>query len=135
MSYTPYTWQTGDTITAARLNNMEDGIAASGYDAVFKISGENAEVVQGDFATVWAKYVGEGGFTGVPSFRAISYNEVAAWDYCTAYIESFTGDPGDPADLDTIQIYVMIMDTSEGCVYAGMIAWTAESARFEPANG
>ena len=26
MSYTPTTWQTGDTITAAGLNNMEDGI-------------------------------------------------------------------------------------------------------------
>lgn len=26
MSYTPYNWQTGDTITAERLNNMEGGI-------------------------------------------------------------------------------------------------------------
>lgn len=26
MSYTPTTWQTGDTITAEKLNNMEDGI-------------------------------------------------------------------------------------------------------------
>ena len=26
MSYTPTTWQTGDTITAEKLNHMEDGI-------------------------------------------------------------------------------------------------------------
>ena len=26
MSYTPTTWETGDTITAEKLNNMEDGI-------------------------------------------------------------------------------------------------------------
>lgn len=30
MSYTPNTWQTGDTITAAKLNNMEQGIASAG---------------------------------------------------------------------------------------------------------
>ena len=26
MSYTKYTWETGEVITAAKLNNMEDGI-------------------------------------------------------------------------------------------------------------
>lgn len=29
MSYTPTTWQTGDTITAEALNNMESGIAGA----------------------------------------------------------------------------------------------------------
>lgn len=29
MSYTPTQWQTGDTITAEKLNHMEDGIAAA----------------------------------------------------------------------------------------------------------
>ena len=33
MSYTKQTWQTGDTITAAKLNHMEDGIAAGGGGA------------------------------------------------------------------------------------------------------
>lgn len=33
MSYTKQTWATGDTITAEKLNHMEDGIASlSGYD-------------------------------------------------------------------------------------------------------
>lgn len=34
MSYTPTTWQTGDTITAAGLNKMEQGIANAGVLAV-----------------------------------------------------------------------------------------------------
>ena len=29
MSYTPTNWQTGDTVTAEKLNNMESGIAAA----------------------------------------------------------------------------------------------------------
>ena len=30
MAYEPHEWQVGDKITSARLNNMEQGIAASG---------------------------------------------------------------------------------------------------------
>lgn len=37
MSYTPTNWQTGDTITAEKLNKLENGVAAlSNYDIVFK---------------------------------------------------------------------------------------------------
>lgn len=35
MSYTPTTWETGDTITAEKLNNMEQGIAGA---SVFKVT-------------------------------------------------------------------------------------------------
>lgn len=30
MAYTKNTWQTGDVVTSAKLNHMEDGIAAGG---------------------------------------------------------------------------------------------------------
>lgn len=30
MSYVKQTWQTGDVVTSAKLNHMEDGIAAAG---------------------------------------------------------------------------------------------------------
>lgn len=33
MAYTPNTWATGDTITAQKLNNMEQGIASAGGGA------------------------------------------------------------------------------------------------------
>ena len=32
MSYEKQTWQTGDVVTSAKLNHMEDGIAAGGGD-------------------------------------------------------------------------------------------------------
>lgn len=39
MAYTPNTWATGDTITAAKLNHMEDGISEAGsYDAVILLT-------------------------------------------------------------------------------------------------
>lgn len=42
MSYTPTTWVTGDTITATKLNKMEQGIAgASPWDAVIRLTHSN----------------------------------------------------------------------------------------------
>lgn len=38
MAYTKTTWATGDTITADKLNNMEDGIAANDNFLVVKIN-------------------------------------------------------------------------------------------------
>lgn len=36
MAYTPTVWQTGDTITAEKLNKLENGVAnIGGYDIVF----------------------------------------------------------------------------------------------------
>lgn len=34
MAYVKQTWQTGDTVTSAKLNHMEDGIAAAGGAAL-----------------------------------------------------------------------------------------------------
>ena len=41
MAYTPNTWATGDTITAAKLNNMEQGIASAGGGGVFIVNESN----------------------------------------------------------------------------------------------
>ena len=38
MSYTKYTWVTGEVITADKLNHMEDGIAGGGGITVYKIA-------------------------------------------------------------------------------------------------
>lgn len=39
MSYTPTVWQTGDVITAEKLNKLENGVAnTGGYDIVFTIA-------------------------------------------------------------------------------------------------
>ena len=64
MSYTPTSWSTGDTITAAAMNKIENGIAnagGGGYDAVVYIyhdnnSSHNYEVTieSGSFASLIA---------------------------------------------------------------------------------
>lgn len=43
MSYTKYTWVTGEVITADKLNHMEDGIEAAGK--VFEIEKEDDEYI------------------------------------------------------------------------------------------
>lgn len=73
MTYTPNTWATGDTITAAKLNNMEDGIAnaGSGWDAIIRLThGDNSgldttanltpSIVSGTYASLVAKMQGGG---------------------------------------------------------------------------
>lgn len=55
MSYSPTTWNTGDTITAAALNNMESGIsnAVQFIDAAVDLSAYT--IVAGETAaTIWA---------------------------------------------------------------------------------
>lgn len=37
MSYTKNTWENGDIITAAKMNNIENGIEAASYDAILYI--------------------------------------------------------------------------------------------------
>lgn len=77
MSYTPTTWATGDTITAAKLNNIEDGIAEAaqsgggGWDAVIRLThADNSgpdnstnltpSIVEGTYAGLAAKISGGG---------------------------------------------------------------------------
>ena len=38
MSYEKQTWQTGDVVTSAKLNHMEDGIAAAGGGGVLVVN-------------------------------------------------------------------------------------------------
>ena len=43
MSYTPTTWQTGDTITAEKLNNMESGIENVNEPFIVTVTGSSAD--------------------------------------------------------------------------------------------
>lgn len=38
MSYTPHTWTTGETITASKMNNIEDGIQNGGGNPLIRIN-------------------------------------------------------------------------------------------------
>lgn len=46
MSYTKYTWTDGETITAPKLNHMEDGIAGAGGDYDLVIMGSLTDNLQ-----------------------------------------------------------------------------------------
>lgn len=61
MAYTKQTWATGDTVTAAKLNHMEDGIADGSYDLEF-ISVENSKSMEYSlkgmsFEELWEKAI------------------------------------------------------------------------------
>ena len=62
MSYDKQTWATGDTITANKLNHMEDGIAAGGgasYDLIIE-SDDNGDTATGlPFDELFTKCSGE----------------------------------------------------------------------------
>lgn len=88
MAYTPTNWQTGDTITAEKLNHMEDGIfSLSGYDIVFTLdssldtpaltaSGASfEELSSGDEKK--ASYIHESG-SGKIYLQSISFEQVSA---------------------------------------------------------
>lgn len=45
MSYTPNTWQRGDVVTSAKLNNIEQGITNAGSEVLVCIADENTGVL------------------------------------------------------------------------------------------
>ena len=55
MGYTKQTWSTGDTITAAKMNHIEEGIDLSDYDLIIENTyyyGDNANMSPSDFVIV-----------------------------------------------------------------------------------
>ena len=97
MSYTKQTWTTGDTVTATKLNHMEDGIAGAGggFDIVIKIdkapddvniSESDLHLVQGDHASVLAKATaGE----PITIFASAQYTDDGDDIYASAYFCNF----------------------------------------------
>lgn len=55
MSYTQQTWVTGDTITAAKLNNMEQGIASAGGGPLLVTVGPAQDGINKVFDKTWAE--------------------------------------------------------------------------------
>ena len=68
MSYTPHTWTTGETITASKMNNLENGVqSASGYDAEIRIYHDNNSSHNYEFTIVFGSYA---------SLRALFENNI-----------------------------------------------------------
>lgn len=134
MSYTPTEWGTGDTITAALLNKMENGIAAGGggggYDAEVSIvvpSGSSAQIsiVSGTYASLAALMT-----DGASPNILVRYWDVAAnngWASSTVSITYWSSAISVPfidfnaafwnADLETMQCSTTIGWNSEDEVF------------------
>lgn len=68
MAYTPTNWVTGDTISAEKLNKMENGIASSGrYDFVWS-HGANETVIGPPYSEFESLYEATGGAVTAASF-------------------------------------------------------------------
>ena len=103
MSYTPTTWTTGDTITATKLNKIEQGIANAGggasWDAVIRLTHSNdsgadapgnltPSIVSGSFSDLYSK-LSNG---GCPIILVEYYHPAYMIQYSTimGYITYFT---------------------------------------------
>lgn len=86
MTYSPHTWQPGEIISSARLNALEQGVAAgggSGYDLVLKVSeqdfvAEDVEVVSGSILDCEQKVA-----NGEPVNAALIIT--SAWSYTPSF--------------------------------------------------
>ena len=96
MSYTAHTWTNGETITAAKMNNIENGVANAGanYDVIIQIEnsagelylapnlelgGESATLVKGNYASLLSKVQGGDCPSGVVCMSGVLYDTTCVW--------------------------------------------------------
>ena len=118
MSYTPTTWQTGDTITATKLNKIENGIAnaGGGFDAfIYKERGTGNWQIIGDFNSALAKVQ-----SGVPlsamALININYSSADCGWYNPTLLGMYHAD-----DTQSITLFISSVDgftwTSSGVTF------------------
>ena len=92
MAYTPTNWSTGDTITATKLNKLENGVANSGgrkYPTV-TVNITHKTEDHSWFSFGYAKY--ENGSYNALSVRSSSSNSsISSWYMAAKYDETMTG--------------------------------------------
>lgn len=105
MSYTPTTWTTGDTITATKLNKIENGIANAGGAAVVKLTKNGPE---GTFTCGYG-YIRQGQRQEMPDFWSLE----SSFDKATSSLSLFSYNeitiatiPFDPQDEFTSCIII-----------------------------
>lgn len=83
MSYTKNTWKSGDTVTSAKLNNIEDGIASSGAFIVHGTFSDDTITLDKTWKEIYdaaqEKYVGiivhgDGGVMNLPILGVGSFD-------------------------------------------------------------
>lgn len=138
MPYTPNTWAVGDTITAAKLNNIETGITEAaqsgggGWDAVIRLThAENSaydvdseitpSIVDGTFADLVAK-MQDG---GCPCILVEYVNPMFGRYYAApmAFVQYYTG------SYITISIagYFSVQNATSPFSFLGNLAWSSSN--------
>lgn len=113
MSYEKQTWQTGDVVTSAKLNHMEDGIAAGGVlvvnvnmvgetptcdktagemaaaylsgGVVVAVPAESSDYNDNYYLVVWAEWSADG-YYHFHTTTGIEYSADTASDYPTGWV-------------------------------------------------
>lgn len=112
MAYTKTVWQTGDTITAAKLNNAEDGIEA--HDPI---------IVNGVYAAQEVGYTVTFDISGADMFAAISAGKQILLHY-PAEAEASLNEAYSPI------LYVLREDDGDGGYYYGAYDAYSEKQLF-----
>lgn len=131
MSYTKNTWENGDIITAAKMNNIENGIAAASYDAILYIYHPNKSadytvtIQSGTYAALKEKLMNK----IPPVILCLVWNEQtsvrAATTATTVYSHPSESDPN-----NNFTFVVKMPTTSVGGTYASewsriTLSWTS----------
>ena len=131
MSYTPHTWTTGETITASKMNNIEEGLQdASGYDAVISIYHENnsssayvPSIISGTYNTIKQKTMNN----QPPIILAYIWDDLAGYKGATTMSAIYTY----PSELypNNDFIFTMKMPTSNASTHTSWfgisLAWNS----------
>lgn len=120
MSYTPTTWVTGDTITATKLNKLEQGVAnaggGGGIDAfVYKARGTDDWQIIGDFSSALAKVQ-----DGVPLSAVCLMNRLSSSVDCGWYAPQLLGTYYE----DNTQSINLVISSVEG------FTWTSSGVSY-----
>lgn len=120
MAYEKQTWATGDTITAEKLNHMEDGIGAGGGSFVITFT-ENNESYTADKTTTECAEAVTSGMDIIAKLGSEIYRLVAAnVDFVSFSFSSVTAYAGNQVLVSTLNYFYddrSLSDTVEMIAY------------------
>lgn len=123
MAYNKTTWQSGDVVTSAKLNNMESGIAnaGTGFDCIIKSDMETfadatLTLIAGDFASAAAKLTAD-----TPILSCVLITDGDGGCSAPKFLDAVKSVPD---GVPTIRLWESDMGS------AGAIYWTADGVEY-----
>ena len=135
MSYTAHTWTNGETITAAKMNNLEEGIAEAaqsggGYDLIIRLSNiadagdfsdSDISLVSGSYLDAMEK-IANGGFITAAVYYYY-FQSASEYGYCLYPVEKIIADVGyhDCIELGFLTPYYMPQASARNAGDSGIV--------------